>query len=322
MEPTLHVGDVVIGVKLPFRVGDIVIWCASPTYCVVHRVIKVRDGVIVTKGDNNPFPDPPVPKSLVRYKVVGVIRWYVWLPAVLLALAAYAYVHREYFLKRQVSPGDVASLIVVFFVVFNATIALLAPTYYSPRGGIMESPEVTLKGTSVTMDGNVLINLNMRNTKLLSIDSCEASVYGGKGRYACEAIVASNSQILVKGIPKTLLERMLEEGAGPLVIRVRARIVFGVLRGTYYIYPAWRRPVIVITNGSVVITNPNPAPMRINVTTYTANRPGATNVSFKTYVLDAGGSVRVNLSKYRYAYIRVEYLFRGKHVIIQERVRP
>ncbi len=322
MEPTLHVGDIVVGVKLPYNVSDIVIWCAGPTYCVVHRVVEIKDGVIVTKGDNNPSPDPPVPKSLVRYKVVGVIRWYVWLPAVLLALLAYAYVHREYFLKRQVSPGDVASLMVVFFVVFNAAIALLAPTYYSPRGGVMETPEVTLKGTSVTMNGNVLINLNVRNTRLLSVDSCEALVYGEKREYVCEAIVVSNSQILVKGIPKSLLERMLEERVGPLIIKVKAKIVFGVLNGIYYVYPTWRRPEVTITNGSVMIINPNPASLRVNVTTYAANRPGPANVSFKSYVLEAGGSVRIDLSKYRYAYIRVEYLFQGKHVIIQKRVRP
>jgi len=322
MEPTLRVGDIVVGVKEPFKVGDIVIWCAGPTYCVVHRVVELRDSIVVTKGDNNPAPDPPVPESLVKYRVIAVVRSYEWLPAVLIVLGLYAYLKRDYFRRRKVVPGDVASLILVSFIVFNAAVALLAPAYYSMEAGSLAVPRVTLRHATLSGDGSVVITLNVYNTRLVNVTQCHVSIYGSSKRYECEARVTRHSSIVVSGVPRTLLEHMIEEGVGPLVISVKATILFGKLVGTYYVYPPWRRPTVsVLRNGTVVIANPNPAPLKINVTTYVSNKPGLANVAFEERVLAPHGVLKLDLSKYRYAYVRVEYVFQGKRVVEQLKVR-
>lgn len=322
MLPTLQVGDLVVGVKSSFRVGDVVIWCASPTYCVIHRVIKISGNVIVTKGDNNPAPDPPIPKSLVKYKVVLIIRKHLWLPAVLGILAVYAYANRDYFRKRRVRPGDVASLILTSFIVFNAAVALLAPTYYPLEQGSLAVPRVTLRYASMLGNGNVVIALNTYNTRLINVTQCLVGVYGSSKYYGCSAEVLSPSQIVVRGVPPHILENLLEKGGGPLLISIKATILFGELRGTYYVYPSWRKPLVKVTEGTVIIANPNPAPLRVNVTTLTSNKLGPANVTSKNYVLAPHSVITLNLSKYRYAYVRIEYFFRGKHVIQQLRVRP
>ncbi len=322
MEPTLHVGDIVVGVKEPFKVGDIVIWCAGPTYCVVHRVVELRDGIVVTKGDNNPAPDPPVPESLVKYRVVTIVRNYEWLPVVLTVLGFYAYLNRDYFRRRRVAPGDVASLILVAFVVFNATVALLAPAYYSLEAGSLAVPRVTLRYATLSSNGSVVIALNTYNTRLVNVTQCYVSIYGSSKRYGCEARVTRHSSIVINGVPQSLLERMVEEGVGPLVISVKATILFGKLLGTYYVYPPWRKPTVnVLRNGTVVIANPNPAPLKVNVTTYVSNKPGLANVAFEERVLAPHGVLKLDLSKYKYAYVRVEYVFLGKRVAEQLKVR-
>ncbi len=100
MEPVFYRGDIVIIEKTDFfgiseldpqtlKVGDIIIydatWFPEP---VIHRVIKVgRDAggkkYYVTKGDNNPSPDPaPVYPSQVKARVLTVNSQPVMIPKV------------------------------------------------------------------------------------------------------------------------------------------------------------------------------------------------------------------------------------------------
>ena len=81
MYPTLQAGDLVLiqGVDpRELRVGDIIVYKSSlsPSGFVSHRVIEIREEngklVFVTKGDNNPEPDPyPVSQDDVVGRVVG-----------------------------------------------------------------------------------------------------------------------------------------------------------------------------------------------------------------------------------------------------------
>lgn len=86
MVPTLHVGDVVLLERLrrPPRVGDIV---EAPVPLLVqqqfhyppavtHRIVKIKNGRITTKGDANSSPDPfDVPISSVHRRLVTVVPW-------------------------------------------------------------------------------------------------------------------------------------------------------------------------------------------------------------------------------------------------------
>ena len=84
MKPTLNMGDIIIGLRESFSEGDIVVWCTTSFSCVAHRVISVNENYVVTKGDNNPLHDLPIPKSFVKYKVIGSIPLTVWFPLLIL----------------------------------------------------------------------------------------------------------------------------------------------------------------------------------------------------------------------------------------------
>lgn len=74
MEPTLHVGDiVVVAGSENYSVGEIVVY-ESPSGLIVHRVVKVNTNSFITKGDANPYPDSINPTlTMIKGKVIFVI---------------------------------------------------------------------------------------------------------------------------------------------------------------------------------------------------------------------------------------------------------
>ena len=70
MAPRFHSGD--LGVVRPaadYRVGDVIAYRSDKLHVVVlHRIIAIKGGRFVTKGDNNDFVDPDHP---TRADVVG-----------------------------------------------------------------------------------------------------------------------------------------------------------------------------------------------------------------------------------------------------------
>lgn len=73
MEPTLQSGDLVIVIKRvslrDIEVGDIVVYRRGGTL-IIHRVIRIEGDTLITKGDNNWLPDPPVKFQSVIGKVL------------------------------------------------------------------------------------------------------------------------------------------------------------------------------------------------------------------------------------------------------------
>ncbi len=76
MYPYYNVGDVLVVVGVPYgeiRRGDVVVYrLPGRSVPIVHRVIAKTPRGVVTKGDNNPLPDPwsPVPPKYISGKVV------------------------------------------------------------------------------------------------------------------------------------------------------------------------------------------------------------------------------------------------------------
>ncbi|MCD6095817.1 MAG: signal peptidase I [Thermoprotei archaeon] len=63
MEPELHIGDLLVAQGIRYKdikVGLIIVFKRpSANYLIVHRVYAIHNkAMIITKGDNNPFPDP------------------------------------------------------------------------------------------------------------------------------------------------------------------------------------------------------------------------------------------------------------------------
>jgi signal peptidase I len=91
MQPTLEIGDMVFVQNVPFnsiRTGDVMVFnepnpagTGCTDFTVVHRVVNIIDGGLITQGDNrftNPSPDepgtwPPVPAECVRGRVIFVV---------------------------------------------------------------------------------------------------------------------------------------------------------------------------------------------------------------------------------------------------------
>ncbi len=75
MEPTLQSGDLVIVIKKvsaeDINVGDVIVYRRGGTL-IIHRVLRVEDDTLITKGDNNWLPDPPVRFQSVIGKVLGL----------------------------------------------------------------------------------------------------------------------------------------------------------------------------------------------------------------------------------------------------------
>jgi len=115
MLPTLKPLDVVIAVKPWLKrvhVGDIAIVKIDDVR-LVHRVIRIEDGLVVTKGDNNAFPDPPTKH------VLGVVILVIPREAVVLTLIALAIIGLRPFastwLAKALAPlvGVVLSAVIV-----------------------------------------------------------------------------------------------------------------------------------------------------------------------------------------------------------------
>ena len=89
MAPRFHSGDLaVVRPAAEYRVGDIVAYHSKTLHLVVlHRIIAVKDGRFVTKGDNNDFTDPDHP---ARADVVGKLAFRVPHGGTRPALAAHA----------------------------------------------------------------------------------------------------------------------------------------------------------------------------------------------------------------------------------------
>lgn len=75
MYPTIIQYDLVLVIPRPLfdriNVGDIIVY-RSGDYFIIHRVIHIEGGMLVTKGDNVPYTDPPIYTSQVWGKVATV----------------------------------------------------------------------------------------------------------------------------------------------------------------------------------------------------------------------------------------------------------
>lgn len=74
MEPALEVGSIVLvdPERTPKR-GEIAAY-QSGTNTVIHRVIKVEDGLYTMKGDHNGFEDP-VALCIDDFKGTVILKW-------------------------------------------------------------------------------------------------------------------------------------------------------------------------------------------------------------------------------------------------------
>lgn len=77
MEPTYFDGDWVLVEPLagsrPIRPGEVVV-ARRDHHLVTHRIVELRSGLAVTRGDACKRVDPPIPAAALLGRVVGVRR--------------------------------------------------------------------------------------------------------------------------------------------------------------------------------------------------------------------------------------------------------
>ncbi|MEM0283353.1 MAG: signal peptidase I, partial [Sulfolobales archaeon] len=97
MEPSLRVGDLVLYSCGNYSVGDVILYCVTPSHCIVHRIIdlvrvNMSNGdriMLITKGDNANQTDSPIELSMVRGRVILSIPREIWIP-LLVAVIVYS----------------------------------------------------------------------------------------------------------------------------------------------------------------------------------------------------------------------------------------
>ena len=87
MRPSLEIGDLAVLVKDgELDEGDLILWCRNNFDCVLHRVYQVNSTYIITKGDANEIPDPPIPIEKIEYKALFTLPSYIWIPFIIIVL--------------------------------------------------------------------------------------------------------------------------------------------------------------------------------------------------------------------------------------------
>jgi len=75
MEPTLHIGDLIVVRGVEPKIGDVVVYLRGKY--IVHRVIAKSENAngfsVVTKGDANTYPDGRISHDRIKGKVVIII---------------------------------------------------------------------------------------------------------------------------------------------------------------------------------------------------------------------------------------------------------
>ncbi|MCI4438214.1 MAG: signal peptidase I [Ignisphaera sp.] len=281
MEPTYSVGDLVIGVATylrGFNVGDVVVWCRDfwRTACVVHRAVNISSSYIVTRGDANPGPDPPVPVSSVYYVIVAHIPWFIWIPLLATIIILVGYLsYRESGKRVNVFPGLVVVSLVATYMAINA--GILGFTYIDNSPPFYYTPRVDLLSASLDLYKSIYrIVLNLSEFSLVDA-SC---VVGGSLGVNTTRFVNGSTAIIDVHIPKNfyqfLWNRTSAKGVGYLPsppasvmesfpIDCVFRLDRGELRGSYVAVFNWIEPIVKSFNDTLVIVNDNPVPIGVRV---------------------------------------------------------
>ncbi|MEB2836860.1 MAG: signal peptidase I [Desulfurococcales archaeon] len=305
MRPAMEVGDLVVVAGKNYHVGDVVVWCRGARLCVVHRVVRIADGYVVTKGDANPAPDPPVPRGLVKGRVALVVPRYVWVPVamplLLYALArAIAGLSGAYGLRG----AGLVFLIMLFYlssaVVFYlaASMDVVGPSAYTQPLGYLAA--ASLRGDTLVIRYTFTGGLALLRVEALQVDSTPLQGY------------EYNSTTITARIPQGLLGRVARESQY-LRVSVYAQLTKNAtLRGSYRVLIPMRPLTVKHLGHTLLLCNPNPYPVNVTLRIQHAPRPGAPwQVEEETATAAPGACTRVALPSDRYVYVDYAYTLGG-----------
>lgn len=251
MTPTIRPMSLVVAHGKDFGTGDIVVWCSSPSFCVVHRVVNITDGHVVTKGDANPVPDKPVPLGMVKARVVAVVPPYAWLPPVA-ALIVYDLAREA---REPIAPAVIIMAVGTLFAVLTATSVAKTPTSLVS----VKAPAIYLKHAVFTRECSVEIAYT---ESLLSIGSVNVSV---PPPLRVESVSAGSGYVVVHLDPGSIYE-LVSAGRDKFNLSVSAILrPFGTLSGTYTVNVPVAPLSVRMTRAGLLVENPNCYPVNVTV---------------------------------------------------------
>lgn len=318
MEPAIRVGDVVV-VRggAPYAVGDVIMWCSSPFYCVVHRVVEVGSTYVITKGDANPVPDRPVASTSVVGKVIAVVPREALIAAVALVVGTQVWRKRRSLLR----PSDPVSFMVYGLTAFLAlsTVTLLffpAPSVFEV--GEFRVPSVTM--LSATYDnGSVILRYRPVRTEFVEVISCGVGAPGIPHTQCGGGVVGGDT--VVAQLPPSLLAELNERGLSRFWVSLVCSLAGnGTLRGNYTVIFGPSRLTVKVVNGSLIVRNPNPFPVPYNLTVLYTNGVGwERNVSVG--YISGLGTLEVKAGGWRRVWYSLHYTFMGEVVEVSGWIR-
>ncbi len=269
MEPSLYTGDILLAVSTrlrEFSVGDIVVWCSGYGFCVVHRVVGLEAGYVITQGDNNPAPDPPVPRDLVKYVAVLRIPRTVWVPAIAAIAAVWALRNRrlivEVVRREEIEGLDVyayaIALLALAVFISSVPLAIMAPKLDVPR---VEYVSYDIVPGNETIE--IVFSYYLYKTAFTSIEGCRVKALGMSQDCSCRA----GAKNITVSIPVDFVRQVMEKA---MHTRLEARLNISLARGwleARHIVPLSFHPLVVERKGgSLWLCNKNIAPVEANIT--------------------------------------------------------
>jgi len=331
MEPALEPLDLVVCVSTRlegYGVGDIVYWRLSPIVGVIHRVTAVEQGYVVTKGDANPRPDPPVPRSRVAYKVVAVVPREAWLPPGLAGLAVYAWRGRVWRVLRE-APGDLeaATLVVASFLTLLLALEFLVSVPLYPRPPEVALPQVQLRAIDHNAtSGTIRAYYTVDHTSITGVRGCHLQALGLRDAWGCSAWLVGGYEVIARVPPGFYRELYLASNQSTSFFTLNLTLDLdhgrGVLRGSYPLAYTWRPLRVNATWERVVIVNPNPIPFNatVHVVAYNLSLSGPIIVAEYTrnITVGPGSALTVPLghpAREARVIVRYPYRFAGGGVV-------
>lgn len=336
MLPVLRPGDLVLGVSTNFagfKQGDIVIWYATIMHGTVHRVVNVTGTTVITKGDNNPLPDPPIPMSFVRYKAVFIIPREVWLLLVVFTIMVYAYYRRESIVRSlKVTTPSELSLVYIVFTIFMLidliALFLVSIPYYSSLSTFVK-PSLELRGVTLSNDGRtVLVDYYQASVFARNVTSCEIIVFNTTLNTVC-FLRGSIVSVTIPQKVYSLAYKLANATVTSISVRLNVTLDKGWVYGTYAYVINWRPLDVTVNSSNVIVKNPNYIP--INLTrvkiTYIALSSFNTPIVVKVEELgnmtvnprDAVAIHVKNIGKYAYVEFTYDYKFASGGVVFERK---
>jgi len=265
MLPTYRTGDLVVGVAtylVGYRVGDVVVWFATVTHGVIHRVINASDTYVVTKGDNNPLPDLPIPRGFVKYTVVLRVPRELWIPVVLLTVAFYAYWRRREIAGLLGGLEDegyrTATTVLTIFILLDILMLLITPVQWFSYMVAFPAPSVELAGFTVEDFTTAIVKYSVSYADLHGVKGC--SIIVGNSTYNCGDIHVAGSAITI-GVPREVFYyaySYYNTTIASITVEVNATFDKGMVYGKYSYTFNWKLLSIEVANRSLIVYNPNP----------------------------------------------------------------